>query len=122
MAGIQYATAAYSQGSNYQQEEPSYGQGSSEGQESDGYRQLRAPADTIDTRRNRITHTGRITLWIVFIIFFLSGWYFFSRSWAFYEGADDNGNSVANTDARIYAFLSDPAQGAGVICLIAALA
>jgi len=124
MAGITH-TGYATQESYAQENQPSYGAQSTE--QSAGYRLLSAPANTVDTRMNRATSSGRICLWVAFAILFLSGWYFMWCAKDFREAARGNFDGVSSettsqSDARAYGFLSGPSFGAGAICLIAALA
>merc|ERR1711924_525350 len=94
------------------------------GQQSYGAPALAAPAvtmhqprGTVDTRTLHVTRTGRICLWIGFIILFISAWTFFNRSLRYHFYGDHE-----NHNLRLSAFLSGPAMVEGFVCLIASLA
>merc|ERR1719258_999525 len=85
-------------------------------QQSFGSVAVHQPRGTLDTRTLHVTRTGRICLWIGFIILFLSAWTFINRALR-YSGYGDH--HVANT--RHLAFLSSPLMVEGFVCLIASL-
>jgi len=119
VAGVVYSQPAYSGYEAQSYEQPSYSQGG-QGQQS-GYRFLqdvgRAPGGTIDMRDQQLTSSGRICLWIGFVILFLSGWSFINRALKYHFLGDDE-----DLNRRQLAFVSGPAMIAGFVCLIAALA
>merc|ERR550514_2392311 len=130
VAGVQYAAPAYAVASYAQ---PSYAaQQSYGGQQQSGYRKLQAyggqqqsfrsvavhqPRGTLDTRTLHVTRTGRICLWIGFIILFLSAWTFINRALRYHFWGNHS-----DMNLRLSAFLSGPAMTEGFVCLIAALA
>ena len=129
LAGVQYAENSYQGHEDYAQPsyaaQQSYG-GAAQGgaqQQGGGYRVLQEndvgnqPANTVDTRKNVLSSTGRVTLWIGFIILFLCGWTFINRALRFHYYADN-----MDLTLRQLAFLSGPAMMAGFVCMIAALA
>merc|ERR1711865_666563 len=122
LAGVQYAEDSYSHHESYEQ--PSYAAQGGEAQQSSGYRFLQTtdevgnqPAGTIDTRNNVLSSTGRVTLWIGFVILFFSGWIFSNRAIRFHHYADNMDLSL-----RQFAFVSGPAFTASFVCFIASLA
>merc|ERR1719487_2408840 len=115
VAGVQYAAPAYAVASYAQP--TSYAQ-----QQQGGYRNLQAyaaqqsygapalaapavtmhqPRGTVDTRTLHVTRTGRICLWIGFIILFISAWTFINRSLRYHFYGDHE-----NHNLRLSAFLS----------------
>jgi bacteriorhodopsin len=123
VGGVQYAQASYSQAS-YEQPQASYAAQSYEGgeqQTSSGYRFLvevgNAPAGTIDTRNNTVGSSGRVVLWVGFIILFLAGWWFINKALRFHFLGTEGDINLSQM-----AFLSGPAMTEGFVCLIAALA
>jgi bacteriorhodopsin len=131
VAGVQYAAPAYAAASYAQ---PSYAaqQSYSGQQQQSGYRKLQSyggqqqsvgsvavhqPRGTLDTRTLHVTRTGRICLWIGFIILFLSAWTFINRALRYHFWGNHS-----DMNLRLSAFLSGPAMTEGFVCLIAALA
>merc|ERR550514_848489 len=114
VAGVQYAAPAYAVASYAQ---PSYAaQQSYGGQQQSGYRKLQAyggqqqsfrsvavhqPRGTLDTRTLHVTRTGRICLWIGFIILFLSAWTFINRALRYHFWGNHS-----DMNLRLSAFLS----------------
>merc|ERR1712100_243877 len=78
---------------------------------------MHQPRGTVDTRTLHVTRTGRICLWIGFIILFISAWTFINRSLRYHFYGDHE-----NHNLRLSAFLSGPAMVEGFVCLIASLA
>jgi bacteriorhodopsin len=135
VAGVQYAApayavASYAQPTSYaQQQQGGYRKLSYDGQQSYAAQQsygapmaapavtMHQPHGTVDTRTLHVTRTGRICLWIGFIILFLSAWTFINRSLRYHFWGNHQ-----DMNLRLRAFLSGPAMVEGFVCLIASLA
>jgi len=98
-----------------------------------GYRHLQAnecntaPRGTTDTRNNRVGSSGRIALWVGFIILFLSSVYFVNRYLWFYYLADASDGRIdwrigSSGGDAIYTYLAAPTLVCGFVTFIASLA
>jgi len=90
--------------------------------------ELSAPhGNYVDTRMNRVSRSGRIALWVGFVLLFLPAVYFINRYLWFYYVADKSDGKQdfrigSKVGLEVYSFLAEPALLCGVVCFIASLA
>jgi hypothetical protein len=89
---------------------------------------LEQPPDTIDTRYNRLYHSGHVVLWVGFSILFLFAWIFLCRWLYLYNIADCccdgpmDWRLGAHCGETLYSFLATPTLLIGLVCFFSALA